>query len=68
MILNLYLLLVVNKFKKNLKSYCQSEINMILLYCLNGDVAQLARATGSYPVGRWFESTRRYQEEFCSNF
>lgn len=51
MILNLYLLLVVNKFKKNLKSYCQSEINMILLYCTNGDVAQLARATGSYPLG-----------------
>ena len=25
-----------------------------------GDVAQLARATGSYPVGREFESLRRY--------
>ena len=26
-----------------------------------GGVAQLARANGSYPLGRWFESTRRYQ-------
>lgn len=34
---------------------------MILLYCSYGAVAQLARATGSYPVGREFESPRRYQ-------
>ena len=35
---------------------------MLLLYCLCfGDVAQLARAPGSYPVGREFESPRRYQ-------
>ena len=27
----------------------------------NGDVAQLARASGSYPAGRVFESHRRYQ-------
>ena len=26
-----------------------------------GDVAQLARASGSYPAGREFESPRRYQ-------
>ena len=35
-----------------------------LWYIINefhGDVAQLARAFGSYPTGRWFESTRRYQ-------
>ena len=25
-----------------------------------GGVAQLARANGSYPLGRWFKSTRRY--------
>ena len=25
-----------------------------------GGVAQLARAYGSYPYGRWFKSTRRY--------
>ena len=25
-----------------------------------GGVAQLARVLGSYPIGRWFESTRRY--------
>jgi hypothetical protein len=29
-----------------------------------GGVAQLVRATGSYPVGRRFESARRYQPEF----
>jgi hypothetical protein len=29
-----------------------------------GGVAQLVRATGSYPVGRRFESARRYQTEF----
>ncbi len=27
---------------------------------LYGGVAQLARANGSYPLGRWFKSTRRY--------
>ena len=27
----------------------------------NGAVAQLARAIGSYPIGREFESLRRYQ-------
>ena len=29
--------------------------------CFYGGVAQLVRATGSYPVGRRFESARRYQ-------
>ncbi len=28
-----------------------------------GGVAQLARAFGSYPTDRWFESTRRYQND-----
>ena len=28
---------------------------------INGEIAQLARATGSYPVGREFESHPRYQ-------
>ena len=27
----------------------------------NGGLAQLARASGSYPAGRWFESICRYQ-------
>ena len=36
---------------------------MLYLICLlfYGDVAQLARASGSYPAGRVFESHRRYQ-------
>lgn len=36
---------------------------MLLLYCslFHGDVAQLARAPGSYPGGRGFDSLRRYQ-------
>ena len=33
-----------------------------------GAVAQLARATGSYPVGRVFESHRRYHLVFYSNY
>ena len=43
---------------------------MIILFCklIYGGVAQLARASGSYPAGREFKSLRRYQEEFCSNF
>ena len=41
--------------------------NIILCFG-NGGVAQLARASGSYPAGREFKSLRRYQEEFCSNF
>ena len=36
---------------------------MLLLICfiIYGDVAQLARAFGSYPKGRGFDSLRRYQ-------
>ena len=33
----------------------------------NGAVAQLARAIGSYPIGREFESLRRYQYVFKAN-
>ncbi len=33
-----------------------------------GEVAQLARATGSYPVGREFESPPRYQNLVYSKF
>ena len=31
-----------------------------------GGIAQLARATGSYPVGRGFKSNFRYHKEFIS--
>ena len=41
----------------------QTNIKFILLY---GEVAQLARAFGSYPTGRRFESTLRYQNKNCS--
>ena len=34
-----------------------------IAFCfIHGEVAQLARATGSYPVGREFESPSRYQK------
>ena len=33
---------------------------------LYGGVAQLVRAAGSYPAGRWFESDRRYQSSTVS--
>ena len=37
---------------------------LILLKCnLHGEIAQLARALGSYPKGRGFDSLSRYQYE-----
>ena len=54
--------------------FCKQEVNgsipfsstSIFFYNYNyvgfhGGVAQLARASGSYPLGRGFESLRRYQ-------
>ena len=35
---------------------------------VNGEVAQLARAFGSYPKGRGFDPLLRYQEEFSRAF
>ena len=46
----------------------QKKYATIILLTFHGDVAQLARAIGSYPIGRGFDPLRRYQEEFCSNF
>lgn len=43
-------------------SNCSKYAIIVLLFY--GDVAQLARAPGSYPVGREFESLRRYQLEY----
>lgn len=40
----------------------QSFPFIILFVFTNGDVAQLARANGSYPLGQRFESTHRYQK------
>ena len=40
--------------KKNLICY------YYIAYLIYGDVAQLARALGSYPNGRWFKSDFRY--------
>ena len=36
---------------------------IIIFVITNGDVAQLARANGSYPLGQRFESTHRYQNK-----
>ena len=33
---------------------------------VNGGIAQLARAFGSYPTGRWFKSDFRYQARWSS--
>ncbi len=51
---------IINKVgKKMLPKVIHYDIlNMPTFY---GDVAQLARASGSYPAGREFESPRRYQ-------
>ncbi len=40
---------------------------MIKLFC-HGDVAQLARAPGSYPGGRGFDPLRRYHIDFYPYF
>ena len=40
----------------------QCIINIVIT---NGEVAQLARASGSYPAGREFESPLRYQNKKC---
>ena len=50
---------IVKKLKKLIV-----KIELIWYYYIVqffGEIAQLARATGSYPVGRWFESISRYQ-------
>ena len=47
------------KLKKVLK--IKNAFVIIDLLLGNGDVAQLARASGSYPEGRGFDSLRRYQ-------
>ena len=57
------------KFKKRIAKYL-SKLNIydtIILF-VYGDVAQLARARGSYPRCRGFKSLRRYHMEICSDF
>ena len=46
-------------FKKVLTSQCVYDI--IVKRSAHGGIAQLARATGSYPVGHGFKSNSRYQ-------
>ena len=53
---------------KNCKKILAYNYNICYNYIARGEIAQLARAFGSYPKGREFESPSRYQEEFCSNF
>lgn len=43
----------------NYKYLCYYSV-ACLIY---GDVAQLARAIGSYPIGRGFDPLRRYQND-----
>ena len=47
-------------FIKKLLSKIILYVIIVLLF-LFGDVAQLARASGSYPEGRGFDPLRRYQ-------
>lgn len=59
-----------NKFKKTNLRYLTRRI----IYCIilnvanNGEVAQLARASGSYPAGQEFESPLRHQKCFLTFF
>ena len=44
---------------------CNFIVIIWIAFCFwHGEVAQLARATGSYPVGREFESPSRYQTRY----
>ena len=52
---------ILKKLKK-LLSKIYKYVTMILL-TFYGEIAQLASAIGSYPIGRGFESPSRYQ--FC---
>ena len=42
------------------KKTCQKSF-FLVLFSSHGEIAQLARASGSYPAGREFESPSRYQ-------
>ena len=59
-----YLFVLYKKIKKVLKN--KNAFDIINLSLVNGDVAQLARASGSYPEGRGFNSLRRYQMNVSS--
>ena len=55
------LLIIINNDGKILTK-CNIIVIINIAFCfIYGEIAQLARATGSYPVGRWFELTARYQ-------
>jgi hypothetical protein len=41
------------------KKTCQKSF-FLILFSSHGEIAQLARASGSYPAGREFESPSRY--------
>ncbi len=58
----------MKKFFKNMYFLIDKKKDYWYNYLVKyGGVAQLARAFGSYPTDRWFESTRRYHEKslFC---
>ena len=49
------------------KKTCQKSF-FLVLFSSHGEIAQLARASGSYPAGREFESPLRYQnKKYISN-
>ena len=55
--------LKVNSIEKSNKKILkkQKKYAIFILLTFHGDVAQLARASGSYPEGRGFNPLRRYQ-------
>ena len=50
----------IDFFSKNAWLFGPYGVYLLLLHRLYGEMAQLARATGSYPVGREFKSHSRY--------
>ena len=52
--------------KKSFKKVLTNRSLCGIIYESHGGIAQLARALGSYPNGRWFKSDFRYQARWSS--
>ena len=50
----------IRKFTKTIDKCAELDYNKSVTK--NGGIAQLARASGSYPAGRWFKSDYRYHD------
>lgn len=58
----------INNTFTTIKKFLTPNLSCDNIFICLGDVAQLARASGSYPAGRVFESHRRYHLKITSLF